>query len=29
MFGMPASELRHAALLPTPLFTPRERPATD
>jgi hypothetical protein len=29
MFGMPVSELRHAALLPTPLFTPRERPATD
>lgn len=29
MFGMPVSELRHAALLPTPLFTPRERPAAD
>ena len=29
MFGMPMTELRHAASLPTPLFTPRERPAAD
>jgi hypothetical protein len=29
MFGMPVNELRHSASLPTPLFTPRERPATD
>ena len=29
MFGMPVTELRHAASLPTPLFTPRERPAAD
>ena len=26
MFGMPATPLRHAADLPAPLFTPRERP---
>jgi hypothetical protein len=29
MFGMPSSVLRHAAELPTALFSPRERPATD
>ena len=29
LFGMPETALRHAASLPTPLFTPRERPAAD
>jgi len=29
MFGMPVTELRYAASLPTPLFSPRERPAVD